>query len=279
VHLPFSLVLAVVAVVLACVPGLMLLKMWKAEKTRITPRVGVPPPAVVNQKNELEPVIVPVVPKEENAVPAVNGSANDSAAVAPVVAAPVVLKPLHWAVFLNSDDGKWIDNTIEGMGITIEYQTPYLLVVSILGEDVRRLKAAMAMKFSLLDYTEGTVRERGRKSQLSIFLDKRLPNAGPSPDGTLVSLERGHNATALHWQILMVLSKKEDVIGMARVAGGLLVYETGDLYVFQMPSNEIKSLAGKIGSLQGVSANIDDKALENAITSEKVNLVLYLVEQ
>jgi hypothetical protein len=284
VHVPMAMVLAVAAILLACAPGIFLLKIWRAEKSRIATNVSMPAPgAAVVQKKELEPVAVPVVPVvEEAAAPVVNSLAAvpvNAVGQSSKPATPVVLKPLHWGVTIADGDDGWITKTIEEMGITVEQKFPYLLVLSIPGEDVRRLKAAMAMKFALHDYTDGAALEKGRKSKLTIFIEKHMPAATTPPEGTLVSLESSRNAGALHWSILMVLSKKEELIGIVRSSGGLPVYESGELYIFQVPSAGVKNIADKIRSLQGVSANIDAQLLDEAVKSEKVNLILYLMEQ
>lgn len=211
----------------------------------------------------------------------------DPAAVAPMAEIPAQaekpvpvapLKPLHWhiAVKDKAAEDKLI-KTFEGLGIQPDYRFGPLLVIRIAAEDVDRIRAGVAIDSGVGDFTPSSRAEKGTR-RLSIFFDRKNEAAVPRSDGSFISMERAADA-CLHWHILLVLPKKEEVFGLVRSEGGIREYESEEMDVFSLPSNAVAPLVARVRAMEGVFVDADEKAIEQLPAGEKVKLSLYFPEK
>jgi|GEM_PF-3931645 len=258
-------------------------------KKRVVPKRGAQPAVSAARPETVEVMMgesfgevapsVPVVPDPAAAAPA--AAMPGQAPTLTLTEKPVPVmppKPLHWhiAVKDKAAEDKLI-KTFEGLGIQPDYRFGPLLVIRIAAEDVDRIRAGVAIDSGVGDFTPSPRAERGIR-RLSIFFDRKNEIAAPRSDGSFISMERVADA-CLHWHILLVLPKKEEVFGFVRSAGGIREYESEEMDVFSLPSNAVAPLLARVRAMEGVFVDADEKAIEQLPAGEKVKLSLYFPEK
>ena len=223
-------------------------------------------------------------PEAVSEIPGASQTAEPPAAVAAAkTEEPQPLKPFHWHVTVREKgEEEKLVKTIEGLGAQTEYRKGGLLVLMIPAAGVRTIRAALAFGSSLRDFTAGSssgapAEEKGNQ-EISIFFDRQFPAVPPAKDN-LISRERDPDGQALHWHILLVMPKKDEVMELLRLAGGIREFETRDTCVFTVFAPEVEPLAAKLRAREGVFAEIDEQAMKRIDPGEKVRLSLYFMEK
>ena len=235
--------------------------------------------------------------QETSGAPGTSGSAgtrfsaaSGSAGVSPLAQAPAQiqsLRALHWHVTVgDKQEEEKLIKTIKAMDIPVEYLTPDLIVFSLLPDDVRRLRQGVAMNFALRDFSPAASGDDKRARKLFLTLE-RVPAPPTSSTGAvevvnarpaLVSLEK-EAGSSLHWHIMFVSPKKDELFDLMRAAGGLKEFESEEMVVFSVPAGEVKKLSEQVHSLAGVFADFDLKAAGETFADERVKISLYFMER
>lgn len=271
-----------VAVIAAAVAVAVLVLAFSAGytgKKRVPPRRAAQP---AERAERPETVEVMMGESFGEAVPSVPVQ-PDIAAVPPAPAAEKLIpaappRPLHWHIAVKDKAAEdKIIKTFEGLGIQPDYRFGPLLVIRIAAEDIDRVRAGVAIDSGVGDFTPSPRTEKGIR-RLTIFFDRKNEAAAPRAEGSFISMERVADA-CLHWHILLVLPKKEEVFGFVRSAGGIREYEAEEMDVFSLPSNAVAPLVSRLRAIEGVFVDADEKAIEQLPAGEQVKLSLYFLEK
>jgi len=220
-----AIVLAVSAGIIGKGPG----KGGKSDKPAVSDGVSPRAQAVT----EIPGASQPLEPPGQN-------QKQDPAKLSAKVEEPQPLRPLHWHVTVREkDEEEKLIKTIEGLGVQTEYRKGGLLVVLSPAAQVRTIRAALAFGSALRDFTPGsaggtgggTTAEKGNQ-EMSIYFDRQFSGAEPST-ASLISREHDPDGQSLHWHILLVLPKKDAVLELARLAGGIKEFESR-IYAFSL---------------------------------------------
>lgn len=222
-------------------------------------------------------VSAPVVEAKDDFFTDAGGGAAPAEVPAKPVAAVSGPFALHWHLKVSDADEKGMLSVISALGISVEHRSAQLIVVSGSARDMKRLRLALddggAQRLSAKEVAAAD----DAQGRATIVLEQAATGTEAARGAALVSLETRRAAAHVHWHVLLVLPKKEELFSVIRNAGGLLEFESGADVVFSVPQAEMAGLPGKVKGLDGVIIKLSEGDPGRAGTG-RVMLSLYLQE-
>jgi hypothetical protein len=201
--------------------------------------------------------------------------------------------PIHWHIpYYDEARIKQLSSTIQGLGITLDYEDQDFLVFTTTSEKIKLLREGIQfmdqLNLGLPELlTQGTFPDM--KIPTSIYFVKQGSLSSETLDipsnqrrDALVSFEERtfSNYTYFDWHFLPISSQQDTLLDVIRRRGGAIQYTSDEVIIFSVPGSGLVALAEEIQNMGSVFADFGNMEF-NASSPMKgtIHIMIYFSQQ